>query len=709
MEEGEPPGRRSKRGNSKASSVFRIFNRGAEVPAESSSDPNGDLHFESSSEDDQKPSQWDNMRQNIAIFIDSRTVTAISILLAVLDFCFFVTWFVQLLEDRQDGRMLKVYKAVDWITAVAFLSESILRLVSYGPRLYFKSTVRIVDMIICIVNFAAVLAIHFSNSTPAWLEAVHLVRLMRIVMNMAKVREKALKWRARTELNVLQHQLNVERSDQGRLSKWRIDSHAIAIGDSAGTGAFGAVNLGLFRGTLVAVKQLYETDVDANVSSIEDEAITLVDLRHPNVVLFMGFVHEPRRLWIVTEYCSRGSLRDVLDNDRVRLTHSRILKFALGAARGLAYLHGQQPRVLHRDLKPSNMLISSGWDVKLADFGLARRMDARPKPDGVAGSAFAGTMQYCAPEIFEANTFDTAADIYAFAICLWEMAARDQPFKGMFQLDIVNAVAQRGERPPLEFIRQKDGRLMDRQCPEPVKFNHMAVLHSLESSDPARRTNNTVKKEVAKLLMPHPGEEASRSENLSGRPLPAETTGQLVDLPSDVTPEEFDPHLASPVTPPANTGILDDEMKWEKEKKNVQDNSPLAMALKSEIEINEAAENCENEGETSMNRGSTSRRTGSNSMQSNAMAPGPETTVVASDRATGEPEQDRSPDGFEKKSSQAIEMCSEYCDLIEHCWNQDPDERPTADELVWRLVGMVDDALRNQDNSALVFNNQVPD
>ncbi len=757
---------------SRTRSIFRVFHR--DHPSSSSSDPNGDLEMESVSEDERRPTRWARFRESLAVVIDSKAITVVSILLAVLDFSFFVTWFVLLLENRQSRRMLTVYQSIDWLTAVGFLSESILRLVAYGPTLYFRSAVRIVDMCISVVNFAAVIALHLSDAPPTWLEAVHLVRLMRIIMNMAKVRERALKWRARAELGVLQQQLNVERSDQGRLAKWKIDSHAIAIGESAGIGAFGTVHLGLFRGTLVAVKQLFETDVDANTASIEDEAITLVDLRHPNVVLFMGFVHEPRRLWIVTEYCSRGSLRDVLDDDRIRLTHARILKFALGAARGLAYLHGQQPTVLHRDMKPSNMLISSGWDVKLADFGLARRIDARPVGEGLAaGSAFAGTMQYCAPEIFESNNFSTAADIYAFAVCLWEMAARDQPFKNMYQMEIVNAVAQRGERPPMAPIqRQSDREMFRGRDSSYFSRSVCGLLRSLASTNPDKTECANVKivhdEMLRKSAQPQPAKLASGESNsntletvsiLSARPLPSEivsrtNSAQISEVPSDVTPsrlrssEDFE-MVASPVTPPVRTGqFLEDTDTFNPMKKHRSD--PLSPewrnrrslstkdAIRREKDLAKASESEVDDDEndfgavrrsliftedkramsmpaehqmfqSAIKNASPDEQYGVQNMKKisdkSHMTDASNVVDLPSDQATGIPDTDVIRDEYNQN---AVAMCQEYCELIEQCWSQIPEERPSADELVWRLVGMIDDSIRKQNGNDVVLDMQVP-
>lgn len=187
----------------------------------------------------------------------------------------------------------------------------------------------------------------------------------------------------------------------------------------------------------------------------------------------MGFACEPSRLWIVTEYCSRGSLRDVLDADEA-LSERRLLKIALGAARGLAYLHGQNPPVLHLDLKPSNILISSGWEAKLGDFGLSRNVT------NIERDSFSGTMQYTAPEILQANAFSTAADVYSFGVCLWEMAVGDIPFKDISPTSVIWGVVKSARRPPLNALNVKNRHVapVPAGCQEqsPRSFPHNTIL-----------------------------------------------------------------------------------------------------------------------------------------------------------------------------------------------------------------------------------------
>jgi sterile alpha motif and leucine zipper containing kinase AZK len=97
-------------------------------------------------------------------------------------------------------------------------------------------------------------------------------------------------------------------------------------------------------------------------------------LDHPNIVGFVGAVTEPSNLCIITQYCARGSLADLLLEPRydhnlvdvltsdflcsVPMDYVRKLKFARDAARGMLYLHSSNPVILHRDLKSDNLLVA---------------------------------------------------------------------------------------------------------------------------------------------------------------------------------------------------------------------------------------------------------------------------------------------------------------------------------------------------------------
>ena len=121
------------------------------------------------------------------------------------------------------------------------------------------------------------------------------------------------------------------------------------------------------------------------MEELKKEVQILSNLRHPNVVLYIGAcTQDPTNLCIVTEWCARGSLFDVLHNPTVHINCKMMLDLAMGIAQGMNYLHSLERKIIHRDLKSANVLLSNAGVLKIADFGLARALvssqDAKYSP-----------------------------------------------------------------------------------------------------------------------------------------------------------------------------------------------------------------------------------------------------------------------------------------------------------------------------------------
>ncbi|KAK3432935.1 hypothetical protein EUGRSUZ_D00450 [Eucalyptus grandis] len=92
------------------------------------------------------------------------------------------------------------------------------------------------------------------------------------------------------------------------------------------------------------------------INSFRQEASLMKRLRHPNVLLFMGAVTSPQRLYIATECLPRGSLFRLLQRNTAKLDWRRRVHMALDVARGMNYLHHYNPPIIRCDLKSSNLL-----------------------------------------------------------------------------------------------------------------------------------------------------------------------------------------------------------------------------------------------------------------------------------------------------------------------------------------------------------------
>jgi len=167
----------------------------------------------------------------------------------------------------------------------------------------------------------------------------------------------------------------------------------------------------------------------------------MCQLQHPNIVGFVGAVTDPASLCIITEYCHRGSLADLLLNHAVPMTFQQKIQFALDAAQGMSYLHSSNPVILHRDLKSDNLLVAEDWHIKVGDFGLTRFMSAKKAMTQV------GTPMWMAPEIIMGKKYTEKADVYAFGIILWELLTRLEPYEDKEPMQIVVQVVNEGLRP----------------------------------------------------------------------------------------------------------------------------------------------------------------------------------------------------------------------------------------------------------------------
>ncbi|KAI7754424.1 hypothetical protein M8C21_006837, partial [Ambrosia artemisiifolia] len=186
-------------------------------------------------------------------------------------------------------------------------------------------------------------------------------------------------------------------------------------------GGFGSVHRGILPdGQVVAVKQhkLASSQGDQEFCS---EVEVLSCAQHRNVVMLIGFCIEDGRRLLVYEYICNGSLDSHLyGRHRDPLEWAARQKIAVGAARGLRYLH-EECRVgciVHRDMRPNNILITHDFEPLVGDFGLARW-----QPDGDTGeeTRVIGTFGYLAPEYAQSGQITEKADVYSFGVVLVEL------------------------------------------------------------------------------------------------------------------------------------------------------------------------------------------------------------------------------------------------------------------------------------------------
>lgn len=143
--------------------------------------------------------------------------------------------------------------------------------------------------------------------------------------------------------------------------------------------------------------------------------------QHRNVVMLIGYCIEDKRRLLVYEYICNGSLdAHLYGRSQAPLEWYARQKIAVGAARGLRYLH-EECRVgciVHRDMRPNNILLTHDYEPLVGDFGLARW-----QPDGETGveTRVIGTFGYLAPEYAQSGQITEKADVYSFGVVLVEL------------------------------------------------------------------------------------------------------------------------------------------------------------------------------------------------------------------------------------------------------------------------------------------------
>jgi hypothetical protein len=208
-----------------------------------------------------------------------------------------------------------------------------------------------------------------------------------------------------------------------------------------GGGGMGAVYLAedtQHGGLHVAVKEMRtesETTGDANspealeerqqaIDSFEREAEILKPLSHPNLPTFSDTFHTGGRPYVVMEFVPGESLEKKLDRlDGKPMGEREALYYGIQVARVLRYLHSQNPPIIFRDVKPANIMVMPNYQVKLIDFGIARKYKVGQRKDTVS----MGTAAYAPFEQFGKGQTDGRSDIYSLAATLYHLLTGRPP------------------------------------------------------------------------------------------------------------------------------------------------------------------------------------------------------------------------------------------------------------------------------------------
>lgn len=151
------------------------------------------------------------------------------------------------------------------------------------------------------------------------------------------------------------------------------------------------------------------------------EVKVVAQLDHPSIVPVLDYGEQDGYAYQVMPFLNVGSLSDRLDKGPISLEAGGRLLDQVATALAYAHQHG----VIHRDVKPSNILLDPEGNALLADFGMARRVEAS---ESLTGSAVIGTPAYMAPEQVQGGPVDARCDQYALGVILFQLATGSLPY-----------------------------------------------------------------------------------------------------------------------------------------------------------------------------------------------------------------------------------------------------------------------------------------
>ncbi|XP_046567278.1 atrial natriuretic peptide receptor 1-like [Haliotis rubra] len=248
-------------------------------------------------------------------------------------------------------------------------------------------------------------------------------------------------------------------NDSVRFSKTSIAWLGDSNPNSEDVGEQCFAKIGIYKGETVALKKVECDKIDLT-RNVLMEFKQVRDLQHENLTRFVGAVIEPGKNYLLTEYCNKGSLQDVLQNDNIKLDWTFRLSLLRDIARGMAYLHKSDVRC-HGCLRSSNCVVDGKFSLKVTDFGLhSLRSTKGGEYDGNTHAKFEKLL-WVAPEHLLDEGETPKGDVYSFGIILEEMIVRSAPYdtyRGIMDpQDIVERVASHDNPPFRPKVNQAFG------------------------------------------------------------------------------------------------------------------------------------------------------------------------------------------------------------------------------------------------------------
>ncbi|XP_070568265.1 atrial natriuretic peptide receptor 1-like isoform X2 [Ptychodera flava] len=216
----------------------------------------------------------------------------------------------------------------------------------------------------------------------------------------------------------------LSKSGGGRASPDRSDTMTL----SGYTQMF--IQVGVFKGQYVALKKINKKSIEITPSLLLEFKI-MRDLQHENLNQLVGACIEPGNICLLTRYCKKGSLQDVLENENIRLDDNFKMSIATDICNGMVFLHAS-PLRSHGRLKSSNCVIDSRWVCKITDYGMGEFRDGEDTNESESEHIVNTRLLWTAPERLrypEVGYYGTQkGDVYSYGIILSEIFTRGGPY-----------------------------------------------------------------------------------------------------------------------------------------------------------------------------------------------------------------------------------------------------------------------------------------
>ncbi|KAL6122776.1 hypothetical protein NUSPORA_00033 [Nucleospora cyclopteri] len=210
--------------------------------------------------------------------------------------------------------------------------------------------------------------------------------------------------------------------------------------EKIGEGTFGIVYKAVEKdtGALVALKKIRPRNEDEGIPATTiREIILLKNLNHPNIIKLHETIHKNDKIYLVFEYIETD-LKKVIDKliaKKEKLSYKRVISISKQLLEVIHYCHSKN--IFHRDIKPQNILIDSSFNIKLADFGLARAANV---PLRVYTQEIV-TLWYRPPELLLGSQYyDSSVDIWSIGCIMYELYTQKVLFAGDSEADQMHKI-----------------------------------------------------------------------------------------------------------------------------------------------------------------------------------------------------------------------------------------------------------------------------